>query len=66
MMHGLIILKNERNNLKTENGKNLTSCEENSRMSEENDEIEIGFICKNLGYVYENRSSTGVRGGVEG
>lgn len=49
MTHRLIILQNERNNLKTQNGKNLTSCEENSRMSEENDEIEIEFICKNFG-----------------
>lgn len=48
MTHGLIILKNERNNLKTVNGRNLTSCEDNTRMSEENDEIEIGFICKHI------------------
>lgn len=43
--------KNERNDLRTENGNNLTRCVDNSRMSEENDENEIGFICKHLGNV---------------
>lgn len=43
--------KNERNGLKTENGNNLRSCVDNSRMSEENDENEIVFICKHFGNV---------------
>lgn len=53
--------KNERNDLKTENGKNLRSCVDNSRMSEVNDENEIVFICKHFG----NVKIGGVGGGVE-
>lgn len=38
--------KNEINDLKTVNGNKLTICVDNTSMSEENDENEIGFICK--------------------
>lgn len=43
--------KNEINDLKTVNGNKLTICVDNTSMSEENDENEIGFICKYLGNV---------------
>lgn len=43
--------KNEINDLKTVNGNKLTICVDNTNMSEENDENEIGFICKYLGNV---------------
>lgn len=62
--HGLIILENERHNLKTENSKNSTLCEDNSRMSEENDGIEVGFIYKHLGNMRRTAQERDGGGGI--